>query len=118
MSTPKILVRVPDDLVPELVAAGLAEQATTRRSGNWEVVASWLTGAGTVISLLQGPETIGWLAKALFKRKKDNPRASTQYLTAKGEAGELRIPITESTSVEDIERLLTATLFPADRDKR
>ena len=113
MSTSKVTIKVPDELVTELIAAGFAEDTTARRSGNWELAANWLTATGTVISLLQGPETVTWLAKALLNRKKTKPQGQVHYLEARGEEGELRIPITDDTSFADIERLLTATIFPA-----
>jgi hypothetical protein len=111
MSTAKVLVRIPSDLVAELVAEGLAEAAAPRRSGGWEIAATWFTTTGTVISLMQGPETVTWLARALLARRKPK-QGKVAYLDAKGPGGELRIPVTELTSLEDVERLLLATVFP------
>jgi hypothetical protein len=113
-----LLAKIPDELVNELVAAGLATTPTGRRSGTWQVLATWASGAGTAISLLQGPQTISYLARQLrsrFQQPNNQESAEQAYVEAKGPGGQIRFPVNANTTTEEIERLLTATLFPDDK---
>ncbi|MDQ3406287.1 MAG: hypothetical protein M3548_23315 [Actinomycetota bacterium] len=117
MSTESLLVKVPDELANELVAEGLATTPVGRRSGTWQLIATWAAGTGTTISLLQGPQTIGYLARklrSLFQRDHDKGTPEQAYVEAKGPGGQMRFLVTASTTKEEIEHLLRSTLFPGN----
>ncbi|MFI7680613.1 hypothetical protein [Actinophytocola sp. NPDC049390] len=116
MSRPSIDIVVPEELATLLVADGHAQPATGRRSGAWEVIASFATGGATTVSLLQIPQTVAYFAdkcRTLAVRKRENSSAP-YYMEAKGPYGQLRIPITPDTSTAQIERLLRRTIFNKD----
>jgi hypothetical protein len=113
-----LLIEVPGELADGLVENGLAEKIAGRRSSTWQVLASVATGTGTMISLMQGPQTVAYLAtkiKNLFDRNSASSKISEpRYLEATGPQGQVRIPVSPDTSVDEIATLLKATVFAPD----
>jgi hypothetical protein len=112
----RIILKVPRELADTLVSAGLAEEPPGRRSTNWEIIATFATGSATTISLLQGPQTLGYLVRtclALTQRRAAAPAAQPDlgYLEAIGPKGQIRIPVTPGMTSAQIERLLRNTIF-------
>ncbi|MET7375580.1 hypothetical protein [Micromonospora arida] len=111
-----ITLRVPQELADVLVSEGSAEVPPGRRSTTWEIVATFATTSATTISLLQGPQTLGYLARAclsLARRRTATPapRAELGYLEAVGKGGHIRMPIFPHTTPEQVEHLLRSTIF-------
>lgn len=119
MNRPSIDLELPVELAALLVENNHAEPATGRRSGTWQVIATFATGAATTVSLLQTPQTVAYFADKCrgLATRKGRSAAERDYLEAKGPYGQLRIPVTSETSVADIERLLRKTIFNKDLGK-
>jgi hypothetical protein len=110
------LLQVPQELADLLVSEGLAEAPSGRRSTTWEILATFAGGAATTIGLLQGPQTVGDLARmclSLARRHSARPVPQPEpgYLVAIGERGQIRMPIAPDTTVEQVEHLLRNTIF-------
>lgn len=109
-------LRVPQELADALVSEGFAEVPPGRRSTTWEILATFATGSATTISLLQGPQTLSFLARACLSLAKRPaaaplPQARLGYLEATGKKGQIRMPIGPDTTPEQIEHLLRSTIF-------
>jgi hypothetical protein len=113
-----LLIELPSEIASALVEDGFATDAGTRRSSTWQVIVSVATGASTTISLLQGPQTVAYVAekiKDLFRRKPASKRSGDEfYVEAMGPQGQMRIRVTADTPVEEVVKLLEATVFDSD----
>ncbi|MEV3972838.1 hypothetical protein AB0K68_32615 [Streptomyces sp. NPDC050698] len=114
-----IKVSVPSDLAELLVGEGHAIATRGRRSSLWALDGAFLGQTATVIALLQAPQTVVYLAKAIRRlaaraRAEGTASRSTLSVEAVGPAGQIRID--GEATVEEIERLLRQTLFTETGD--
>ncbi|MEV4679962.1 hypothetical protein [Streptomyces kurssanovii] len=116
-----IKMRIPSDLADLLVSEGYATPTRGRRSSLWALDGDFLGNATTVIALLQAPQTVAYLAKAIRKlanRARDEDTTSSPRLSveATGPSGQIRFD--GEASVEEIERLLRQTILVQPADHR
>lgn len=117
-----IKMRIPSDLADLLVNEGYATPTRGRRSSLWALDGDFLGNATTVLALLQAPQTVAYLAKAIRKladraRGEDTTSSPSLSVEATGPSGQIRF--SGEASVEEIERLLRQTILaqPADRQE-
>ncbi|QUW88963.1 hypothetical protein KE639_00136 [Streptomyces sp. V17-9] len=117
-----IKMRIPSDLADLLVSEGYATPTRGRRSSLWALDGDFLGNATTVLALLQAPQTVAYLAKAIRKladraRGEDTTSSPRLSVEATGPAGQIRF--SGEASVEEIERLLRQRILvqPADRQE-
>ncbi|MFD6969295.1 hypothetical protein [Streptomyces sp. NPDC059979] len=111
-----IKMSVPGELAELLVAEGYATPTRGRRSSQWGLDGDFIGGTATVISLLQAPQTVAYLAgviRSLASRRRDGrvDDRSRMYVEAVGPHGQIRFD--GEATVEEIERLLRRTILPA-----
>ncbi|AQT70465.1 MULTISPECIES: hypothetical protein [Streptomyces] len=111
-----IKMRVPGELAELLIAEGYATPTRGRRSSQWGLDGDFIGGTATVISLLQAPQTVAYLAgviRSLASRRRADrgPDRSRMCVEAIGPHGQIRFE--GEATVEEIERLLARTILPA-----
>lgn len=114
MTGPPVSVVLPDDLAELLTAEGAAQAGgTTKRSPLVELLVGAPVTVAGVITLLQGPPTVGQLAHYLKhwldKRRRDRREVAT--LIIKGPRGELHFEIRPDTDLTWLATELQPLLF-------
>ncbi|MFD6394532.1 hypothetical protein ACWF9G_08760 [Nocardia sp. NPDC055029] len=108
-----IRVTVPAEIAEALTGVPGVSPAPPRRS-TWQIALSALTGATTVLTVLQAPSTFSDVSARIHKLLPRQATAEEEHttITAKGPGGEVTLTLTEDVDVETIAQLLTKTLFP------
>ena len=104
------LVEVPEAVAAELVELGVGRPAPRRRAG---VLLETAGVAATVITLVQGPETLVHLARALVTWVRGSAAADDSQVTlsAEGPKGRLELQLDRATDLAAVESLLRTTVF-------
>lgn len=113
MST--IDVCVPAELIDEASPYPGIRVASARRSGSWQIASDVLAGASLTITLLQGPQTLAYLAErlhGLIHRRRGNQE--TIHVDAVGPGGEMRLTIVGDADLAKLTELLRTTVFGSD----
>jgi hypothetical protein len=111
----RIDVCVPAELADDITQCPGIEVTSTRRSGTWQIASDVLSSASLTISLLQGPETLAYLAgrlQSLLHRRRG--KQSTVDVDAVGPGGEMRLTINGDADLAEITELLRNTVFGSD----
>jgi hypothetical protein len=111
-SAQAVTVHLPSDVAEDLIAAGLAQRTLGRRSG---LMLETAGVAATVISLLQGPDTVvqlarmlrDWSAVHLSSARHGHP----VVISARGPKGRVDLQLTDRTDLAEVESLLRRTVF-------
>ncbi|WP_433678787.1 hypothetical protein [Nocardia sp. CA-119907] len=108
-----IRVTVPIELAEILQGTPGVSPAPPRRS-TWQIAFSVLTGATTVLAILQAPSTFSDVSNRIHKflPKQAATTGERTTISAKGPGGEVTLEVTGEIDVDAITQMLTKTLFP------
>ena len=100
-----IYLELASDLADELVAVGVAKRRPKPRGTIIELVVVGATTAATCVSLLQGPETVMKIARAIQNLAKE--RSQPVELRVKGPRGEIHLLDCDAdTPLEEVMKLV------------